>query len=124
MKDKRLFGLAVLVNILQMSICFLYSGGGPLLLMLFVPLHILLFMLNNSAAKTWLHVIILGGLHVIMTLCSHQLYGWLYFQNICDDIVGRAIVCGITVIAAGLAAVLWIISIILYYIKQKRHPSD
>jgi len=124
MKNKRFFSLAALLSILQINICFLYSGGFPLLLIIFLPLHILLFMLNNAAAKTWLQVFILGGLHVIMTICSHQLYGWLYFKNICDDTAGRALIYGSTPIAAGFVFVLWIISILLYFAKQKHRPSD
>ena len=120
MKTNRLFLWAVLAHLAQLSICFLYSGGAPLLLMLFVPLHLMLFMMNNHVAKTWLHVISLGGLHLVLSICTCQLYGWLYLHKICYDIVGAAISLGVTILAAGLVSILWILSIALFYFRNRK----
>ena len=125
MKTKRAFLWAILAHLAQLSICFLYSGGGPLLLMLLVPLHLLLFVMNNHAAKTWPRIIILGGLHLVMTICTCRLYGWLYFHKIHYDTVGAAILLGITILAAGFVLLLWIISIaILYFRNRKKARAD
>ena len=95
-------------------------GGAPLLLMLFVPLHLLLFVLNGHAAKTWLHVISLGEIHLVLSICTCQLYGWLYLQKICYDVAGAAIVLGITILSAGVVSILWLVSIALFCIRNRK----
>jgi len=120
MKTNRLFLWAVLAHFAQLSICFLYTGGAPLLLMLFVPLHLLLFVLNGHAAKTWLHAISLGGIHLVLSICTCQLYGWLYLQKICYDVAGAAIFLGITILSAGVVSILWLVSIALFCIRNRK----
>ena len=120
MKTNRQFLWAVLAHFAQLSICFLYTGGAPLLLMLFVPLHLLLFVLNGHAAKTWLHAISLGGIHLLLSICTCQLYGWLYLHKICYDVAGAAIFLGITILSAGVVSILWLVSIALFCIRNRK----
>ena len=70
----------------------------------------LLFSLNNAAANTRRQVIGLGVLHTATTVFTHYLYGWLYFHYIHDDVVGRALLFRVVVIAAGITVILGILS--------------
>ena len=47
--SNRLFWLAVVVNMMALSVCALYAGGGPLEIALMPCLHILLFRLHSGS---------------------------------------------------------------------------
>ena len=89
MKSKRAFGFALVANVAPISLCFLYQKGALLLFSLFPLVHILLFLLNHSAAKTMFQTVLLGLLHIAVTLCTHQLFGWLYLQYVFYDVEGN-----------------------------------
>ena len=119
----KLFHWSVVANIAPIVLCFLYEGGGLLLFMLFPPLHILLFLLNNRAAQTWKQVVVLGLLHMIVTVCTHQLSGWLYSRFLTDDIAGRAIYFGGALLGLAFTIVLFIISLLMFYMKSKKQSA-
>ena len=81
---------------------------------------LMLFVLNGHAAKTWLHAISLGGIHLVLSICTCQLYGWLYLQKICYDVAGAAIFLGITILSAGVVSILWLVSIALFCIRNRK----
>ena len=125
MKAKYLFPCAILANLAQFLLCFLYSGGGPLILVLTVPVQVSLFLLSRKAANTWPRVILLGALHLAVTISAYWIYGQLYLLKIHYDFVGEAILLGIMLIAAGLVAILWFIHIVFFaYRRRKRKIAD
>ena len=117
------FLLAIISNIAPLGLCYFYDFGGPLLLLAFPFIHILLFLVNNKCANTWLQVITLGMLHIVVTACTHLQCGWLYLNYVWDDIIGRAISEGLYVIGTGIAIILTIISVVKFYRKQKRKAN-
>ena len=119
MKTKWLFYSALAANIALLSVCLLYRGGGPLLMYLMPPLHILLFILNTFAGKTWAQTVILGVTHIIATFCVHQQSDWLYFHYVCDDGLGRTLAAGMCLIGVLWTGILLIISLVLFSIRQK-----
>lgn len=92
MKSKFLFLLSLAANVAPLSLCLLYRGGGSLLYPVFAVIHILLFLLNRTTAKTKFQVILLGLIHIAVTICTHQQVGWLYLHYVFDDVEGRGIV--------------------------------
>ena len=120
MEKKCLFPLACTANLALLSVCLLYRGGGPLIMVLMPPLHILLFLLNMRASKRWWQVISLGVLHIAVTFCTLQQSSWLYFHYIVDDAEGRAIAWLECVIGVGLTTVLLIVALIWFAAKQRK----
>ncbi len=120
MDQKWLFPLTCAANLALLSVCLLYRGGTPLIMVLMPPLHILLFLLNMRASKRWWQVISLGVLHIAVTFCSLQQSSWLYFHYIVDDVEGRAIAWLEYVIGVGLTTVLLIVSLIWFAAKQPK----
>ena len=120
MDQKWLFPLTCAANLALLSVCLLYRGGTPLIMVLMPPLHILLFLLNMRASKRWWHVIVLGVLHIAVTFCVLQQSSWLYFRYIVDDVEGRAIAWLECVIGVGLTTVLLIVSLVWFAMKQRK----
>ena len=118
MKSRRAFWLALVANVAPLSLCFLYRNGALLLFSLFPLIHILLFLLNHSAAKTMFQTVLLGLLHIAVTLCTHQLFGWLYLQYVFYDVEGKAIVTMGTLVGAIWTTILLVVSVILFCRKQ------
>ena len=109
-----LFITAAIANIAPLALCCLYSGGAPLLFMLFPPVHILLFLLNNKAARTWRQIISLGMLHIVITIATHQLFGHLYFSHFTDDVVGHAISLLGGLVGLAITLILFIVSLVMF----------
>ena len=120
MKSKRAFWLALVANVAPLSLCFLYRNGALFLFSLFPFIHILLFLLNRSAAKTMFQTVLLGLLHIAVTLCTHQLFGWLYLQYVFYDVEGKAIVTMGTVVGAIWTTILLVVSVILFRRRKRR----
>lgn len=119
MKSKRAFWFALVANVVPLSLCFLYRKGALLLFSLFPLVHILLFLLNHSAAKTMFQTVLLGLLHVAVTICTHQLFGWLYLRYVFYDVEGKAIVTMGTLVGTIWATILLVVSVILFRRKQR-----
>ena len=120
MKSRRAFWLALVANVAPLGLCFLYRNGTLLLFSLFPLIHILLFLLNHSAAKTMFQTVLLGLLHIAVTLCTHQLFGWLYLQYVFYDVEGKAIVTMGTLVGAIWTTILLVVSVILFRRRKRR----
>ena len=120
MKSKMAFLFALVANVAPLSLCFLYRNGAPLLFSLFPLIHILLFLLNHSAAKTMFQTVLLGLLHIAVTICTHQLFGWLYLQYVFYDVEGKAIVTMGTLVGAIWTTILLVVSVILFRRRKRR----
>lgn len=118
MKSKIVFLLALAANVAPLSLCLFYRRGALLLYPLFAVIHILLFLLNRTAAKTKFQVILLGLIHIAVTICTHQQEGWLYLHYVCDDVVGRTIIALGTWVGAIWTTILLVVSIVIYNRKQ------
>ena len=116
----RWFFLAIAANLLTLSVCALYAGGGPLTVALMPCLHILLFCLNMKGTKTWGQAILLGLLHMAVTFCIHQQSSWLYFYYIADDAEGRMVALLECTIGVAWTGILFIASLIWFGIKQRK----
>ena len=119
MKRKKALLFAIMANVAPLSLCFLYRNGALFLFSLFPFIHILLFLLNRSAAKTMFQTVLLGLLHIAVTLCTHQQFGWLYLHYVFYDVEGKAIVTMGTVVGAIWTTVLLVVSSILF--RQRKH---
>ena len=122
MKSKRAFGFALVANVAPISLCFLYRKGALLLFSLFPLVHILLFLLNHSAAKTMFQTVLLGLLHIAVTLCTHQQFGWLYLHYVFYDVEGKAIVMMGTLVGTIWTTILLIVSVIIF--RRKKHSTS
>ena len=91
MKNKIMFLIALVANVAPLCLGFFYHKGALLLYPMMVVIHMILYRLNRVAAKTKMQLVLLGITHIIVTVCTHQLVGWLYLSLICDDPEGRAI---------------------------------
>lgn len=120
MKSKRAFLFALVANVAPLSLCFLYRNGALLLFSLFPLIHILLFLLNHSAAKTMFQTVLLGLLHIAVTVCTHQRFGWLYLQYVFFDVEGKAIVTMGTLVGAIWTTILLVVSVILFRRRKRR----
>lgn len=120
MKRKMAFLFALVANVAPLSLCFLYRNGALLLFSLFPLIHILLFLLNHSAAKTMFRTVLLGLLHIAVTVCTHQLFGWLYLQYVFFDVEGKAIVTMGTLVGAIWTTILLVVSVILFRRRKRR----
>ena len=120
MKSKRAFLFALVANVAPLSLCFLYRNGALLLFSLFPLIHILLFLLNHSAAKTMFQTALLGLLHIAVTVCTHQRFGWLYLQYVFFDVEGKAIVTMGTLVGAIWTTILLVVSVILFRRRKRR----
>jgi len=87
---------------------------------LFPLIHILLFLLNHSAAKTMFQTVLLGLLHIAVTVCTHQRFGWLYLQYVFFDVEGKAIVTMGTLVGAIWTTILLVVSVILFRRRKRR----
>ena len=119
MKRKKALLFAIIANVAPLSLCFLYRNGALFLFSLFPFIHILLFLLNRSAAKTMFQTVLLGLLHIAVTLCTHQQFGWLYLHYVFYDVEGKAIVTMGTVVGAIWTTVLLVVSSIFF--RQRKH---
>ena len=90
-----------------------------LLYPVFAVIHVLLFQLNCKVAKTRFQVILLGLIHIAVTICTHQQVGWLYLHHVCDDAEGRAIIMLGTWVGAIWTTVLLVVSVLTFNLKQK-----
>lgn len=86
-----MFLMALVANVAPLSLGFFYHKGVMLLYPMMVVIHMILYRLNRAAAKTKMQLILLGLTHIIVTICTHQLVGWLYLNLVFDDPEGRAI---------------------------------
>lgn len=120
MKRKMAFLFALVANVAPLSLCFLYRNGALLLFSLFPLIHILLFLLNHSAAKTMFQTVLLGLLHIAVTICTHQRFGWLYLQYVFFDVEGKAIVTMGTLVGAIWTTILLVVSVILFRRRKRR----
>lgn len=120
MKRKMAFLFALVANVAPLSLCFLYRNGALLLFSLFPLIHILLFLLNHSAAKTMFQTVLLGLLHIAVTVCTHQRFGWLYLQYVFFDVEGKAIVTMGTLVGAIWTTILLVVSVILFRRRKRR----
>lgn len=91
MKSKVVFLLALAANVAPLSLCLFYRRGALLLYPVFAVIHILLYLMNRRAAKSKFQVILLGLIHIAVTICTHQQVGWLYLHHVFDDVEGRGI---------------------------------
>ncbi|MBQ4158263.1 MAG: hypothetical protein IJD86_09005 [Clostridia bacterium] len=91
MKNKIMFLMALVANVAPLSLGFFYHKGALLLYPMMVVIHMILYRLNRVAAKTKFQLVFLGITHIIVTICTHQLVGWLYLNLVFDDPEGRAI---------------------------------
>lgn len=119
MKNKIAFPLALAANAAPLCLCLFYRRGAMFLYAIFAVIHILLFLLNRAAAKTKLQVILLGLIHIVVTICTHQQFGWLYLHELCDDVEGRAIFMLGTWVGAIWTTVLLVVSVLTFNLKQK-----
>ena len=111
--------LAGAANVAPLALCCFYACGAPLLFVIFPVIHILLFVLNNKTACNWFQVAGLGVIHITSTIATHLLYGWLYFQYVVDDTVGRMISILGCAVGATFTLILLIASIVMFHKKQK-----
>lgn len=100
MKNKIIFLMALVANVAPLSLGFFYHKGLLLLYPMMVVIHMILYRLNRAAAKTKMQLILLGLTHIIVTICTHQLVGWLYLNLVFDDPEGRAILILGTLVGA------------------------
>ena len=119
---KWLFPLAIAANIALLAVCLLYRMGGPAIYSLFVFLHILLFLLNFKAGKSWWQIILLGVIHILATYCAHRQEAWLYFHYVADDAEGRAIAWLACTIGTSWTIILLIASLVLFGVRQRNTP--
>lgn len=123
MRNKIVFPLALAANVAPLCMCLLYRRGAMLLYPVFAVIHILLFLLNCRVAKTKFQVIVLGLIHIVVTICAHQQIGWLYLHNVVDDVEGRAILILGTWVGAIWTTVLLGVSALNFNRKQKQRNS-
>ena len=100
MKNKIMFLVALVANVVPLGLGFFYHKGVLLLYPMMLAIHMILYRLNRVAAKTKFQLGLLGLTHIIVTICTHQLVGWLYLNLVYDDPVGRAIVILGTLVGA------------------------
>ena len=100
MKNKIMFLMALVANVAPLSLGFFYHKGALLLYPMMVVIHMILYRMNRAAAKTKMQLILLGLTHIIVTICTHQLVGWLYLNLVFDDPEGRAILILGTLVGA------------------------
>ena len=127
MKENKLFYLAIVANIAQLGLCFLYWGGLPLLIGAFLPMHFILFFLNCNAAKKLWHDCVLAVLHIAATILTNYIYGRLYLERVCWDFMGEMLSLGATLLAAVIVSVMWGIIILqefIYMYKQKKNNAE
>ena len=118
MKHRLVFPLALMANMAPLCLCLLYREGAMLVYPALAMMHILLFLLNLTAAKTKLQVILLSLIHIAATIGTHQLCGWLYLHHVCDDAPGRAILMLGTWAGAVWTTVLLVASVLIYHRKH------
>ena len=111
--------MALAANAALVCLCLLYRRGAMLLYAILVLLHILLFLLNGAVARSKFQLILLGLIHIAATVCTHQQFGWLYLHNVCDDVEGKAIVMLGTWVGEVWTAVLLVVSVLTFNLKQK-----
>ncbi len=82
--------------------------------------HILLFLLNLKAGRTWLQIILLSGVHVAATYFTHQLYTLLYFLRILGSLDGRKWTLGLCLIDTAWTMILFLFAVIIFGIRTGR----
>ena len=123
MKENKMFYLAIVANIAQLGLCFLYRGGLPLLIGAFLPMHLMLFFLNCNAAKKLWHDCVLAALHITATILTNHIYGRLYLERVCWDFIGEMLHLGATWLAAVIVSVMWgiiILQELIHMYKQRK----
>jgi len=122
--EKRSWLIAAAANAAPIGLCCLYACGAPLLFTLFPILHILLFRINRRAAQNWPQVVGLGLLHILTTFCTHCLFGWLYFERVADDAVGRFISALGCMVGTGFTVILLIVSMLIFRRRRAGQVRD
>ncbi len=120
----RLFVICLL-NLFPIPLGYLiYSGGAPAQIAFIELCHLILFHVNFHYAKAEKYILLYNSLLLLSTFAFHSINGHLYFSRICDDMLGRAISAGTTIISCLIVIIVTIIQMIVMYIRNRNKNAE
>lgn len=115
-----LFPAALILNLSLLLLCLTYQISNPdAFPWLMAVSHVLLFLVNTKAGCSWFRLILLSGIHVVVTYFTHQLYTILYFTHILGSMDGRKWAMGLCIIYTVWTIVLLLTAMIIFGIRTK-----